>query len=357
MLQQLIYVDSLRGHHSTGLFWLKNNGDFDHFKKALDGPDFLQLGVVDKVMSDGITNMVMMAHNRYATRGGISSQTAHPFQCGNITLCHNGTLDTQFGLPDHAKFSVDSENIAHAFAVKGAEEIIPKLEGAFALTWWDEGEKTFNMVRNEDRPLCIATHKKRNVSYYASERKMLDAILDRNSITDVTFLDLPAGSWVSIVMDGTKMSKPVIKKLDTYVKPPYTSYYGTGQTYHQSYKSQTTTVTPTSGDLLRKWDLVVGEELEFYTSGVEAYGEHQVNGTMHGGTVMHPYIEVRAYSIDKHLLAGIYSGDITNAQSVGGDEYLVLRNLKLKEVFDNDQNNATPQKQAKLLEVLSGKKT
>jgi hypothetical protein len=354
VLQQLMYVDSLRGHHSTGLFWLDMNGKSDHYKKALDGPDFLQLAIVDKVFASGTTNMLMMGHNRWATRGGISSETAHPFQCGNITLCHNGTLDTQVGLPDHTKFSVDSENIAHAFDKLGAEAVIPILEGAFALTWWDEGLSTFNMVKNEDRPLCIATSNKRNVTYYASERKMLDAILDRNGIKDVTYHELPVGSWVSVHMDRLKMGKPVIKKMETYVKPAHTSYYGRGTTYNSQRSSNTSL---TNSELLTKWGVVAGQKVEFYSSGVEAYGIHQVNGTMHGGTVAGVHCEVRCYNQDRYSLAGIYEGIVTNAQSVQGAEYLVVREPKLIEVFDADGNNTTPEKKTKLAELIASKKT
>ena len=253
-----MYVDSLRGHHSTGLAWVGKDDVPDHFKKAVDGPDFLQLQTVKNVLDVGINKTVLMGHNRYATRGGVSSATAHPFEHGDITLCHNGTLTTQVGLPEHQSFSVDSENISYAFAVDGVEETIPKLQGAFALTWIDEAASTFNLVRNSERPLCIATNKSRSVVYYASERLMLEAILTRNGVTKADYLELPVGKWMSFKLDKGKVEVPHIRNVKLHVKPVYS--YASGHTYQSS--GQTTRVSNInpSSRILKKNNLSVGDD-------------------------------------------------------------------------------------------------
>lgn len=357
IFQQLLYVDSLRGHHSTGIAWVDYRGKPDHFKKAVDGPDFLQLKPVKNVLDGAMTKCVLMGHNRYATRGGVSSATAHPFEYGDITLCHNGTLRTQVGLPDHTKFSVDSENIAHAFNKVGAADIIPELQGAFALTWYDAAEGTFNIVRNEERTLCIAAHESRNVIYYASERKMLEAILDRNGVENVTYHELQPGKWVKFDIDNGEVKPPVITDIEVYTAPPIS--YST-QNYVGNYQSGggSRSVTQTvSEQLFNKWNLRMGDEVEFYVSGVDPYPSTPHIGTMTGAMTVDPFPEIRAYSQQTSALAGFYKGRISGASRVSGVEYLTIKDPRLTEVLLNDANNAGREEEVQdAVERAAGKK-
>jgi hypothetical protein len=321
----------------------------DWFKKALDGPDFLQLDVPSKVLSSALAYPVIMAHNRFATKGGVSTDTAHPFTHGDITLCHNGTLDTQYGLPEHTKFAVDSENIAYAFAVDGAKETIPKLQGAFALTWFDEAEDTFNMVRNDERPLCLAINKLRNVTYYASERKMLEAILHRNKVTDVDYLEVKPGKLVSWKLDGAKVEAPRIKNVKLYEKPPYVAPAYQGGGYQQRL-----THVQSSAEILSDWKLLAGDRVEFYTTGVTPYSANQVIGNMEGMMCEDPYVEVKAFSVSTSLIAGYYEGVVQSGAKRGREEYIVVRELLLKEVIENDANNLGREDEVE--EALTGKK-
>ena len=46
-----------------------------------------------KMFPDGFGGYrAVVGHNRSATRGGITTETAHQFQEGPITIVHNGTL-------------------------------------------------------------------------------------------------------------------------------------------------------------------------------------------------------------------------------------------------------------------------
>lgn len=169
--EQLLYCDIVRGDHSTGVFAGYHNYGNEPFevrirKAAVPADIFIRRpDMWDQVKHDkkpnanGVKNSFtikypkfLVGHNRYATMGEIIDANAHPFQHGAVTLVHNGTLDNQSLLPDHQRFKVDSENIAHAIDKEGIEETIKKLNGKFMLIWHDARDNTLNFLRNKDRP-------------------------------------------------------------------------------------------------------------------------------------------------------------------------------------------------------------
>jgi hypothetical protein len=358
VLKQLIYVDSLRGHHSTGLAAVGFDGSIESFKKAVDGPDFLQLDKTEAILDNGIMTAVMFAHNRYATKGGVSTKTAHPFTRGDITLCHNGTLTSQYYMPAGATFAVDSECIANAFNVEGAEKTIPTLRGAFALTWYDEGKKTFNIVRNDERTLCFANHKGRKVTYYASERKMLEMVLDRNSITDVDYIELAPGKLVTIALEKGSISLPVVR--DIAVQDSEWGYGNGGYGgYHQGGGSQRKGTLKASKKVvtlpapLERWGFKRGDKIEFYSDGVVPYSSVSDTGIMHGIVTEGECLDVRCYQIKSDALAGFYTGTISCGTDTGELKYLVVTDVKLTDVIEGDSNNAGREAE---VEALSEKK-
>lgn len=192
----LLYMDVVRGEHSTGVF--AGYGFYDkspfqvHIRKAAVPADiFLRTPSLwnevkelkypspsNKTIMLSKTPKFLVGHNRYATMGEINDKNAHPFQHGAITLVHNGTLDNQSLLPDHTKFAVDSENIAHSINLIGIEETIKKLNGKFTLVWHDARDQTLNFIRNKDRPFHFAeTHA--GDWFGASEEDMLMWLCDR----------------------------------------------------------------------------------------------------------------------------------------------------------------------------------
>lgn len=174
---QLLFIDTFRGEHSTGVFSkFFPTGGREPFckmvKAAVPGDQFVRSTLWDEVSSDVVETpstfnpankiktttypKVMFGHNRYATRGAVTGKNAHPFTHGHITLCHNGTLTDQSLLPEHQRFEVDSENIAYAFSTIGVEATIPLLHGAYALWWYDAKEETVNFLRNGQREFHFA---------------------------------------------------------------------------------------------------------------------------------------------------------------------------------------------------------
>lgn len=221
-MKDLIYMDTLRGEHSTGIATYNKTDGTWYYKRAVAGPDFLQLGT-PKRMLDAAWK-VCMAHNRAATKGKVNDKNAHPFHHGNILGMHNGTLTSCTNLEDHTKFEVDSENIFYDMSKNGAEVTIPKLRGAFVLTWIDTDKGTFNICRNSQRPMYVGWNNANNLFMYASEEHMLRAAVsgDRQGRAEIhlqNIKELPIGEWIAIDMDSMKVHR---KTLNLNIDPlPY----------------------------------------------------------------------------------------------------------------------------------------
>lgn len=200
--------DYLRGVHSTGLASIKQS-EISIRKHAIDPISFLDMGRVDSEIS--VNSMALIGHNRQATVGAKTSGNAHPFHHGDIVLAHNGTLDTgvKYQLERRYQaptFGTDSELICWLLDNYETEGILKELEGAFALTWWDDGNTTLNFVNNGERPFSYVVTDKQ--VYWASERAMLFALLVRNDIweKDMEIVSPPIGRLDSFSYTGGKIN-------------------------------------------------------------------------------------------------------------------------------------------------------
>lgn len=177
VFKKLLQLDTIRGPHSTGVATVRNKQVF--IDKCLGTPwefadTFKQRFTIGKP-NHGCD--VLIGHNRYATMGAISAENAHPFNIGNITGVHNGTLDSrshQDMLDDGLQFDVDSECVIHNIDKNGIKDTYSKLAGAWSLVWWDEGTNKLNFIRNADRPMYIVRTVDRKTMFWASEKWMLD---------------------------------------------------------------------------------------------------------------------------------------------------------------------------------------
>lgn len=214
MFMNLLWSDAARGMHGTGAFAVANNGE--NYRVRVGGPphqliDSSEFDKFDKFVSKKWVRAVV-GHNRYATRGNITTEHSHPFRSkdGNILLVHNGTLDAFKHLPDAKNFDVDSEAICHAFSVQGAEKTIPTLKGAWALVWYDNKDKTINFLRNKERPLAMARHQKEKFLAWSSEPGLVKWVLNRNGMYLFDVEEIPVDTWISFELNG---GKPKIKEL------------------------------------------------------------------------------------------------------------------------------------------------
>ena len=198
--KDLLIADVVRGRHSTGIASVKANGSVVVGKRAVLPHDLLELPQGKEALAG--VNRVLIGHNRYATVGGVSNATAHPFQHGQITGVHNGTLKNTNPLPQSAYFDVDSDNIMFALSQQSVAKTVEQMNGAYALVWFDESDKTLNFIRNDERTLFFCYSDDRKLVWWASEEKMLEWVLDRNDIEHSPILSLVPFTHYSLGING-----------------------------------------------------------------------------------------------------------------------------------------------------------
>lgn len=188
VFEQGLLVSQLRGDHSTGVGKVMRNGKESSFmKRACDPYEFLtNTKGIQGFLHELNGCKVLLGHNRWATYGDVNNSHAHPFSFGKpgeeIMLAHNGGITNHSVLSGGKNFQVDSEALAYAVHLYGIENTLQRAYGSWALTFYDAKDRSFNLIRNEDRPLWIAKESTDQKWYYASERMMLEWILWRNKI-------------------------------------------------------------------------------------------------------------------------------------------------------------------------------
>lgn len=186
--RQLLIFDSVRGVHSTGVASVIKESNNVHTYKSVGDP--FSLFNACKAFSDNASGMyagapkMLLGHNRFATVGKVIAANAHPFRCGKITGCHNGTLSWQGqnNLEKQGKFDVDSEAIFNTIDLKGHEEMLNQIAGAWALVWYNKETEVLHFIRNHERPLYYCRSLDRSTFFWASEEWMLEIALGRSGI-------------------------------------------------------------------------------------------------------------------------------------------------------------------------------
>ena len=354
-----LYVDALRGRHSTGLATVDSRGEILINKKALEAVDFLTLPAVNKQIDDHL-NRVFIGHNRHATRGAINNVNAHPFQHGKITMVHNGSLTQTHNLPDHNNFIVDSENIAHSLDKIGTLDTLKRLYGAFALVWWDEEEKRVKMARNSERPLTIATIENKNTVIWASEHNMLRFVAARSGLKISDTWELPENTIASFDPESNDIWQCDIQEDVEYYKHKYPDYNRNAGFHQNRQTNQRGTQSSQAGTketeesrektkqkikerdvlnqkLFRECGIKKGEEVELCLYNFSPYNpEHPTAGMWEGCTLDDPYVSVVVYGLasDNYDVEKVYKGEAMCMQIIDPDHELDSK-MNYRMVIDN----------------------
>lgn len=233
LFEGLLLINSLRGRSSTGVFGVNKHKQAD-IHKVLGNPYNLDVTVLGDWFNNRMLNRywAVAGHGRFPTQGEITIQNAHPFQHGNITLMHNGTLrNLPRLLKEHNKtFAVDSEMICWMVNELGIEDTIKEIEGAYALIWYDSTDDTYNFIRNQDRPLYYGVNTFNDQMVLGSEEHYVDWA---NSKTHKRFKEVKPVAIDSHYKVGREKNKFVVERKDirktySYQGHHNTNYYGRG---------------------------------------------------------------------------------------------------------------------------------
>lgn len=169
VFKDMLYVDTLRGWDSTGVFGVDKYSNVGIHKAAIPGPAFIHSKEFTEFKGEAYrTGTVIVGHNRAATRGTVNDHNAHPFWVNDkIVLVQNGTYK---GDHKHLKDTeVDTEAIAHVIHDEpDIEKALQKVNAAYALVWYNTETHCLHLIRNYERPLYIADTKNGGI-VFASE--------------------------------------------------------------------------------------------------------------------------------------------------------------------------------------------
>lgn len=145
-------MDTVRGKDSTGVFGVTAASHVDSLKGDADGYLFTETKQYDQFKTRMQDYKIAVGHNRAATSGKVNAQNAHPFREKHIIVVHNGSVKNA---KDLAETEVDSHTLAFALSQYDAPTALGKIDGAYAVVWYDQQARTLNLARNHLRPLVL----------------------------------------------------------------------------------------------------------------------------------------------------------------------------------------------------------
>lgn len=176
---QMLYADAIRGWDATGVFGVDKVGNIQVKKSARAAGPFMATTNYKAFTTEAFQKFyAMVGHNRKATHGEKRHEDAHPFwdKQDKIVLVHNGMIS------NHKEFckdsTVDSAAITNALAEGDIDDVISRVQGAFAFVWYNTEERKVYFIRNDLRPLNFVETS--TAYHFASEMDLAGWVVKRN---------------------------------------------------------------------------------------------------------------------------------------------------------------------------------
>lgn len=240
----LLKADEVRGDDSTGLIYVESDGGFGIMKEAQTASWSTYGMYADAMLNSSLKDgKVYIGHNRKATVGKVTDETAHPFVVDKtFAMVHNGTLIGHKRLKDT---TVDSEALAHHLkpiltgnlSDDELNEKMGEIDGAYAVVAYDQDSHSVYIVRNSQRPLCLMELP--DGWAWASEGLMLAWIASRNGydLSKCKGEDVKEHTIIKIDLDKNTLTRREYSPKKAISKEPQTPWNKSGGT------TETTTVT------------------------------------------------------------------------------------------------------------------
>jgi hypothetical protein len=181
LMRHLLFMNTTRGVHSTGLFYVGSDCEVK-MEKSQGAPGNLyedeSSDIWDwegKVLPNAPVPKIIVGHNRFATKGKINSENAHPFNVGDWFGVHNGSLERYRHL-SKTLHEVDSKYIIDGCNQSGFTSTWESMRGAAAVVAYDQKKDLLHIARNEERPLVFAKLRGEKAWIFASEAWMIHAL-------------------------------------------------------------------------------------------------------------------------------------------------------------------------------------
>lgn len=195
-----------RGYDSAGIATIVDG----RIARRRASGKLVNLGKV--LAEDPLPGTVGIAHTRWATHGGPTTNNAHPHATGEVALVHNGIIENFKPLREELlargrvfESETDTEIVAHLVSeqveagldpVAAVKAVLPRLHGAFALAILFRSHPDMLIGARLGSPLVVGCGE--GETYLGSDALALAPLTQRISY-------LEEGDWVVLTRDGTQV--------------------------------------------------------------------------------------------------------------------------------------------------------
>lgn len=195
-----------RGYDSAGIATIVDGG----IARRRASGKLVNLGKV--LAEDPLPGTVGIAHTRWATHGGPTTNNAHPHATGEVALVHNGIIENFKPLREELlargrvfESETDTEIVAHLVSeqveagldpVAAVKAVLPRLHGAFALAILFRSHPDMLIGARLGSPLVVGYGE--GETYLGSDALALAPLTQRISY-------LEEGDWVVLTREGAQV--------------------------------------------------------------------------------------------------------------------------------------------------------